>query len=400
MEEQTAILKFFRILTEEEDEDVIQGDTELSLDIKKNGFEEAVENSRESLSHVKLLYDGENMTCNTVRHITKGEAGNDSDMAEAERCNVNLTEQQSVAANAENVSEKQTFATNQDENKMPYDKVNGYSNEGCHISENSLDECALKETVQPKYQHTSTDCMDTGWDSHSKQDATEEVNKKERKDYENVHMLDDCVPNASSSDVGSDPEQSEKSRSENIVITVTRTRPGVEEEPILTPTFEHADGSSSHIQNKEERTGSDEVSEEEEEEEEKRDEFPDFSSPLYRPAPKYHLSITSATYNPPPGSTFTRATFKPSSPTDKQIQLPALFSGLRVLRKGVVRPEHDTVARIKTSSPAKRDIFPDKQSDGKSQGSFLDQISQLLNREKNEDETEERTERELSLIHI
>ncbi|KAK1889190.1 Formin [Dissostichus eleginoides] len=306
MEEQTAILKFFRILTEEEDEDLIQGDAELSLDIKKNGFEEAVENSRESLSHVKLLYDGENMTCNTVRHITKGEAGNDSDMAEEESCNVNLTEQQSVAANAENVSE--TFATNQDENKMPYDKVNGYSKVGCHISENSLDECALKESVQPKYQHTSTDCMDTGWDSHSKQDATEEVNKKERKDYEKVHIQDD--------------------------------------------------------------------------------------------SPKDPLSITSATNNPPPGSTFTRATFKPSSPTDKQIQLPALFSGLRVLRKGVVGPEHDTVAQIKTSSPAKRDIFPDKQSDGKSQGSFLDQISQLLNREKSEDETEvteeteERTERE------
>ncbi|KAF3850107.1 hypothetical protein F7725_019826 [Dissostichus mawsoni] len=118
----------------------------------------------------------------------------------------------------------------------------------------------------------------------------------------------------------------------------------------------------------------------------KEDEFPDFSSPLYPPAPKDPLSITSATNNPPPGSTFTRATFKPSSPTDKQIQLPALFSGLRVLRKVVVGPEHDTVAQIKTSSPAK--IFPDKQSDGKSQGSFLDQISQLLNREKSEDETE------------
>ncbi|KAI4801865.1 hypothetical protein KUCAC02_019733 [Chaenocephalus aceratus] len=112
---------------------------------------------------------------------------------------------------------------------------------------------------------------------------------------------------------------------------------------------------------------------------------------------KTPLSITSATHNPPPGSTFTRATFKPSSPTNKQIQLPALFSGLRVLRKGVVGPEHDTVARIKTSSPATRDISPDKQSDGKSQGSFLDQISQLLIREKSEDETEvteERTERE------
>ncbi|KAK5852722.1 hypothetical protein PBY51_006568 [Eleginops maclovinus] len=391
MEEQTAILKCFRILSEEENEDIMHGDSELSLDMKKNGFEEAVKNNRDSLSHVKPLHDGENMTCNTVRHITKGEVGNESDMAEAERSNVNLTEQQNVVSNAGNNSEKQTFATNQEENKTPDEccvKVNGCSKEECHIIENSQDECAFKESVQPRCQQVSTDCITTGWDSLSNQDATEEANEKERKDYENVQIQDDFATNASSSDVGFDPEETATSRSKNVVITVTRT----EEEQILTPTFEHTDGSFK-CKNEEERTGSVDS----EEEEEKQDEFPDFSAPLYHPPgprdPLLNFSITPATNNPPPGSTFTRATFKPSSPTDKQIQLPALFSGLRVLRKGVVGPEHDTVAQIKTSSSAKRDLLPDKQSDAKFQGSFLNHISQLLNRDKS-DEAEERTEME------
>ena len=67
-----------------------------------------------------------------------------------------------------------------------------------------------------------------------------------------------------------------------------------------------------------------------------------------------------------------RTTFSPGSPTDKSIQLPALFSGLRVLRKGVTGVEHDTVAQIR----------PGKGASGvptERRGSFLNQLSQFLN---------------------
>ncbi|XP_033847312.2 formin [Periophthalmus magnuspinnatus] len=90
---------------------------------------------------------------------------------------------------------------------------------------------------------------------------------------------------------------------------------------------------------------------------------------------------------PPPGSTLTRATFSPSSPTDKQPQLPALFSGLRVLRKGVVGPDHDTISQFKPVS-----------QNSKTQGTFLDQISQFLNREKQEEGGEEAKQNEFNDI--
>lgn len=92
--------------------------------------------------------------------------------------------------------------------------------------------------------------------------------------------------------------------------------------------------------------------------------------------PRAHISS-----NPPPGSTFTRATFSPSPPTDKHIQLPVIFSSLRVLRKGMVGTECDTLTPIR----AKTDVLSDKQWDAKVQGSFLEQISNFLSREKGGD---------------
>lgn len=83
------------------------------------------------------------------------------------------------------------------------------------------------------------------------------------------------------------------------------------------------------------------------------------------------------------GITLTRATFSPSSPTDKQVTLPALLGGLRVLRKGVTGPEHGTLAQIKHNSQGtKIPVFNEKHSDTKAEGGFLEQISQFLNREK------------------
>ncbi|CAG5928362.1 unnamed protein product [Menidia menidia] len=89
-------------------------------------------------------------------------------------------------------------------------------------------------------------------------------------------------------------------------------------------------------------------------------------------------------------STLTRATFSSGSPTNKQAQLPALFSGLRVLRKGVVGPEHNTVAQIRALPQGESATVPtERQDNGKPQGGFLDQISQFLNRDKKGDEKEE-----------
>ncbi|XP_056437928.1 formin [Gadus chalcogrammus] len=91
----------------------------------------------------------------------------------------------------------------------------------------------------------------------------------------------------------------------------------------------------------------------------------------------------------PVTSTMTRTTFSPSSPTDKPLQLPALFSGLRVFRKGVMGPENDTVAQIKSLlQGSKKELDPEVENnpeDAKVQRreSILDHLSQLLNRREN-----------------
>lgn len=97
-----------------------------------------------------------------------------------------------------------------------------------------------------------------------------------------------------------------------------------------------------------------------------------------------NISLRSATHvsDLSPGPTLTRATF---SPGEKPNQLPALFSGLRGLKKGVARS--DSTALNKTSpQDGKKSIFTDKQDDVKTQGGFLDQINQFLGREKRVEE--------------
>lgn len=80
------------------------------------------------------------------------------------------------------------------------------------------------------------------------------------------------------------------------------------------------------------------------------------------------------------------------APTEKHVQLPALFSGLRVLRKGVLGPEHDIVAQIRPPSQGSdMESLPEKEGDAK--GSILEQISNFLNVEKRGiDKEEEGTE--------
>lgn len=383
MEEQKAILKFFRTFSDEQNEDILP--EELSINLKKNGdvnFKDALEHSRDSLFYVILPHEGEKMTLNSVRLVTVREEGNDSDKTEEERNNLNLAEQQSKAVN---VSEKQIIATNQDQNKMPEEHWD---------KENSLDECALNASLQPECKHISTDCTNTDGDCVSansvKQDDTEDDEQDVKKPSENGKIADsqeDFVTSAHNSDSDFDPAKASKTK--RVVITVTRTGPAVEEEAELTLEGAEEQTSCSKDGDGEEVEGAEEDNKEE-------DLFLDFSTQLQQhpgnPTDKSPIISITPANNPPPGSIFSRATFSPASPTDKQIQLPALFSGLRVLRKGVVGPEHDTVAQIKPPSQgAKRAIFPEKQGDAKVQGSFLDQISQFLNREKKGDEKEEKT---------
>uniref|UniRef100_H3D3U5 Formin 1 n=1 Tax=Tetraodon nigroviridis TaxID=99883 RepID=H3D3U5_TETNG len=75
------------------------------------------------------------------------------------------------------------------------------------------------------------------------------------------------------------------------------------------------------------------------------------------------------------------------SPPEKHLQLPALFSGLRVLRRGVSGPEHDTVAQIR---PPDTEILSEKE--GGEKGSILEQISNFLSREKSIEKEEKQSE--------
>ncbi|CAL8316181.1 unnamed protein product [Boreogadus saida] len=121
----------------------------------------------------------------------------------------------------------------------------------------------------------------------------------------------------------------------------------------------------------------------------------DLCEPVSQESTEASSGVMSSPAFPPssplPGtSTTTRTTFSPgSSPTDKPLQLPALFSGLRVFRKGVMGPEYDTVAQIKSLlQGSKKELDPEVENnpeDAKVQRreSILDHLSQLLNRREN-----------------
>lgn len=369
MEQPEATLEIFRNLSGGETEDMMQED--ISGDLKKNGdvdFTDALEHSSDFLSYV-ILRHAEEKTSNSLGNSSLREKGNDSDITEEERSHYKVTEQQSVAVNTEKGLEKQSFATNHDQNNLSDEhKVNGCSKEGCHISQNPLDERALNESLQTSCQHISIDCMDTDGDCVVSISATEDT-ENSNENAQREHCQEDSDTITSTSDMNFDPQicgNTGPLKSKHVVITVTRTGPALEElEQIL----------------------------DEAEEEESRDansETP--NSHPHLPSLKDNLpemTIKSATNNPPPDSTFSRATFSPSSPADKQIQVPALFSGLRVLRKGVTGPEHGTMAHIKPSPVGGRGAdFTEKQKDTKVPGNILDQISHFLSREKRGDEKE------------
>ncbi|XP_038824387.1 formin-like [Salvelinus namaycush] len=102
------------------------------------------------------------------------------------------------------------------------------------------------------------------------------------------------------------------------------------------------------------------------------------------------------TSGPPPGTTSIRATFSLSSPEEKPLQLPALFSGLRVLKKGAAGPDQDIVALIKPPSPSdlgvNKPVRREQKMVRRRQGTFLDQLSQFLNMEKDDNKPSETLE--------
>ncbi|KAG7283026.1 hypothetical protein CRUP_012919 [Coryphaenoides rupestris] len=125
------------------------------------------------------------------------------------------------------------------------------------------------------------------------------------------------------------------------------------------------------------------------------------TSPNSMEAPPVASSMPAFTIGGPlprTNATNTRTTFVPSSPTDKPIQMPALFSGLTVFRKGVMSPEHDTVSQIKSPlQRSKKELVPGMEnspSDAvvQKRERILHQISQFLNQGENlVNQREERT---------
>lgn len=372
MEEQKAILKFFRMLSEEPNEEKMQGDSELSFNRKQNAdmsFADSLESRRDSLSFVILPCDGEMITSTSLGHLM-GES--DSDMTEQQRNNANLAEQQSKTVNAENgetEQQQQSFIINQEPNETA-DKSSDSGHE-------SWDESALKEDLEAESDPISTNCTNTDCDPPI-----------------SINTDDSC--HEDSAETISNPDVSlalEESETTCLVETATWTGPGPEEwvEPVTLKLEQTPKCISEEIIDENKEGG------DQKQEGEKPGEFDLSKDPssqvLHPPRPEHTTpsfpssSSSTATFSLP-GPTSTRSTFSPGSSTEKQIQLPALFSGLRVLRKGVVGPEHDTVAPIKPSAQGtRRELFPEKV-----QGSFLDQISLFLSREKRGDEKEKRLE--------
>lgn len=228
---------------------------------------------------------------------------------------------------------------------------------GCFLPESSEGGAALKASLLPGCQHSFTECTKIHGDCLSRS-AVEQDDAGKCK--ENVKTA------AKTSGDVHDGDVKEGSITSLDLDVEDQPGPSAEEAQPLLEEVEEQPGEATSDSDDEEDEGETEEAEEE-----------DQSLP-FRVRPT----------EPPAGS-----------PTEKQIQLPALFSGLRVLRKGVKGPGHDTISWIKPSS--QRDIVPEKQDEIRTQGNFLDQISQFLNREKkgnakgekeDEDDDDERRE--------
>ncbi|KAK6294926.1 hypothetical protein J4Q44_G00341520 [Coregonus suidteri] len=120
------------------------------------------------------------------------------------------------------------------------------------------------------------------------------------------------------------------------------------------------------------------------------------AGPSHPTSPKGPTPPPGPTSGPPPGTTSTRATFSLGYPVEKPLQLPALFSGLRILKKGATGPDQDIVALIKPPSPSglgvDKPVRREQRTVRRRQGSILDQLSQFLNMEKDDNKPSEALE--------
>lgn len=345
MEEQQVILKIFRALAEEEEEYITQGDSEITCKMKKNddrGFEEIL-TKKGSLSWLLLPPAGEKFFC---------------DSEEAENGPQVMNEERRTAGNG-----CESFGTEQGLNRQ-------------NERRNAAGDC---EPEQDACQHIS-DCRypDCVCAAALKQDDDDDDDAGEAEEEKQ-------------SDVGFGVKDASKSSSSSAegLNTLAHTGPeaGEQHGSIRKPTLDQSDEHFYLKDANEERSGAEEEGRNREIE----------GLPFNISSPKHaSLNITRSDMarNPPPGSTISRATYSPGSPSEKHIQLPALFSGLRVLKKGVLGPEQDSVAS-RRPSPQRPDgeILPGK--GGEAKGSILEQISNFLSRERRgeEEEKEEDGER-------
>lgn len=349
MEKQKVILKVFRALSgeqevEEEEGYITQGDSKRSFNMKRKddrGCDKALKNKRSLLPYVLLPLGGEEITFN-------------SEVAE-EDTNIKDDEKNLLNSWAENTEDGTESFRTERELSLQTEGLNGTDDPraaaGQHLSGLKLSDCVCAAALK-------------------QDDDGGEAKQRLRKESEH-------------SDVTFDPKEASKtpSRSAKSLNALAQTGP------------EAGDGHGSSGKRRTERFYLENIhaqrsDEEEESNNKKINGFPspkDLSLNIY-------ITASDTARNPPPGTSISRTTYFPGSPTEKHFQLPALFSGLRVLRKGVMGPERDIMAQIRPSSQGSDiEILPEKE--GNATGSILEQISHFLRKErrgieKEEEETE------------
>lgn len=326
------ILKLFRALSEEEGYST-RGDPEIRYNSDDGGCEKALKCRSSSLSYHLLPPGGEDIICDSE------EAKNDINMTDEERNILNRW-----TGNVENGSE--SLGTEREAQQAACQP-----DSGCHTSGGV---CAA---------------------AFEDDDDGEEDKQRLRKESERSDADEASKTSRSSAESLITPAQSGSEAGE---------QHGSTGKPALEQSAEHLCGENTN----EQKSGA---------EEESRNKEIKVSHD-HPPSPKdtsLNIYITPANMatSPPPGSTISRTTYSPGSPADKHTQLPALFSGLRVLRKGVLGPEHDSVAPLRCSSQrSDGEILPE--TGGVAKGSILDQISNFLSRERKSEENEEEEEME------
>lgn len=340
-----VILKIFRALSEEAEEEwyITQGDSERHFNMKKNDdqdCEKTMKCKRSSLSYVLLPPGGEEISCDSE------EAENDTNMANEERNLLNCWAGKTGDVSVSFGTEREQKVQNEHQNAADDCEPQQFACQ--HLSDCPLSDCVCAAALKQHY--------DRG-------EAKQRLKRLKRSEHSDVTIHGKEASVTSSWGAKS-----------LIALPPTGPEPGEQHGS----TGKHAQEQSAEhfwLENDNEERSSAE------------------DHPFSPTDTSLNICITPSdmSRNPPPGTTISRATYFPGSPPEKHLQLPALFSGLRVFRKGVLGPEHDIVAQIRHSSQGSDiEILPKKGVDAK--GSILEQISNFLSREKKgieEDWTEE-----------